>query len=45
MTPVEAQTAGADILVIGRPIISHDTPQQAARDIADSLNAAAGLSA
>ena len=39
MTPVEAQTAGADILVIGRPITSHQNPAQAAPDIAASLRA------
>jgi len=39
MTPVEAQTAGADILVIGRPITSHQNPAQAAQDIAASLRA------
>jgi orotidine-5'-phosphate decarboxylase len=37
MGPAEARDAGADILVIGRPITAAQDPGQAARDIADSL--------
>ncbi len=37
MTPPEAFAAGADILVIGRPITSAPDPVAAARDIAQSL--------
>jgi orotidine-5'-phosphate decarboxylase len=37
MTPPEAHKAGADILVIGRPITAAPDPVQAARDIAKSL--------
>jgi orotidine-5'-phosphate decarboxylase len=39
MTPAEAQKAGADILVIGRPITGADAPRQAALDIAAQLSA------
>lgn len=38
MTPQAAQQAGADILVIGRPITGADNPRQAALDIASELN-------
>jgi orotidine-5'-phosphate decarboxylase len=38
MTPQAAQQAGADILVIGRPIMGADNPRQAALDIASELN-------
>nr|WP_272944977.1 orotidine 5'-phosphate decarboxylase / HUMPS family protein [Kordiimonas gwangyangensis] len=38
MTPHDAVTAGADILVIGRPITQADDPAAAARAIADSIN-------
>jgi orotidine-5'-phosphate decarboxylase len=37
MTPAEARQAGADILVIGRPITGASDPAQAARAIADEL--------
>jgi orotidine-5'-phosphate decarboxylase len=37
MTPSEAMTLGADILVIGRPITEAKDPSQAAREIAASL--------
>ena len=37
MTPKQAITAGADILVIGRPITGATDPAQAARDILASL--------
>jgi orotidine-5'-phosphate decarboxylase len=41
MTPVEAQDAGADILVIGRPITGAKDPGAAAKAIADSLKVGA----
>jgi len=37
MTPQQAVSAGADVLVIGRPITGAADPVVAARDIADSL--------
>jgi orotidine-5'-phosphate decarboxylase len=37
MTPAEARTAGADILVVGRPIAGAADPGAAAKDIAASL--------
>ena len=37
MAPAEARNAGADILVIGRPITAAQDPGQAAREIAESL--------
>lgn len=37
MTPVEARDAGADVLVIGRPITGADDPAAAARAIAAEL--------
>jgi orotidine-5'-phosphate decarboxylase len=37
MTPVEARRAGADILVIGRPISAAPDPAAAARAIAEEL--------
>jgi len=39
MTPEDAQAAGADVLVIGRPITGADDPRQAALDIAAQLTA------
>lgn len=41
MTPAEAQAAGADILVVGRPITAADDPVTAARAIRAELEAAA----
>jgi len=38
MTPAEARDAGADILVIGRPITAARDPAKAAQDIAISLS-------
>lgn len=38
MTPGDAVNAGADVLVIGRPITQADDPAAAARAIADSIN-------
>jgi len=40
MTPPEARAAGADVLVIGRPITANDDPIAAARAIAESLGVA-----
>ena len=37
MTPLEAIRAGADILVIGRPITAADDPAAAARAIAEEV--------
>jgi len=37
MGPAEARDAGANVLVIGRPITGAQDPQLAARDIAQSL--------
>lgn len=37
MTPLEAITAGADYLVIGRPILGAENPVQAAREIVASM--------
>ena len=39
LTPSAARAAGADILVIGRPITAAPDPAKAARDIAQSLTA------
>jgi orotidine-5'-phosphate decarboxylase len=41
MTPAEAVAAGADVLVIGRPITGADDPLAAARRIGAELDAAA----
>jgi len=38
MSPREALDAGADYLVIGRPIIAHPKPLQAASKILEELN-------
>ncbi|MEQ8179762.1 MAG: orotidine-5'-phosphate decarboxylase [Amphiplicatus sp.] len=40
LTPAEAVNAGADYLVVGRPIVNAADPQQAARAIADEIAAA-----
>jgi orotidine-5'-phosphate decarboxylase len=40
MSPAEAVRAGADYLVIGRPITRADDPAEAARRIADEIAAA-----
>jgi orotidine-5'-phosphate decarboxylase len=37
MTPAQAMTAGADWLVIGRPITQADDPAAAAQAILDSI--------
>ena len=41
MSPAQARDAGADILVIGRPITGAPDPARAARDIAQSLGISA----
>jgi orotidine-5'-phosphate decarboxylase len=38
MTPAEARKAGADYLVIGRPILSHENPAFALEEIQNELN-------
>ncbi len=40
MTPQQAQQAGVDYMVIGRPVTQSDNPSQALRDILDSLREA-----
>ena len=40
LTPDEAVRAGADFLVIGRPITAQPDPRQAAQDIVDGIRAA-----
>ncbi len=42
MGPAQARDAGADVLVIGRPITGAPDPALAARDIAQSLGISAG---
>ena len=39
MTPADAVNAGADVLVIGRPITQAENPRAAAEAIAESINA------
>jgi orotidine-5'-phosphate decarboxylase len=39
MTPRDALTAGADYLVIGRPITTHKNPSEAVAIILGELNA------
>lgn len=41
MTPREAIAAGADYVVVGRPIVGADNPEQAARAIVEEMNAVA----
>ena len=38
MTPADAHRAGADILVVGRPITGADSPEEAATRILDEIN-------
>ena len=45
MTPVDAVNAGADILVIGRPITGAEDPAAAARSIAGSLSGTVAVDA
>lgn len=40
MTPQQAQQAGVDYMVIGRPVTQSDNPSQTLRDILDSLREA-----
>ena len=40
MTPKEAVEAGANYLVIGRPITKHENPAEAARLIVEEITAA-----
>jgi orotidine-5'-phosphate decarboxylase len=40
MTPADAMRAGADFLVIGRPILAHENPLEAARMIAEEISGA-----
>jgi orotidine-5'-phosphate decarboxylase len=42
MTPGEAVRAGADYLVVGRPVITADDPKAAAEAIVAEIAAAAG---
>jgi orotidine-5'-phosphate decarboxylase len=38
-TPADAVAAGSDFLVVGRPIVQADNPEQAALQILEQMNA------